>query len=635
MASRLPGLARLALLCVLAGCAATSNGLEPSLRTAIGTSDTAKGARKALIVGIEHLYAGDLEAASRAFNRGLEIEPRDPHLNFLNGYVYELRAEASGPGMLDLAEIGYRLALREDPGHWLAAWRLGLLAARRQRLPEARDAFARALSVNPGHGPSAYGLAAVSYELGDLPTAAAALAEVPPAERQAPLVLRANAIVQAALGHDAEAERALEAYRRTAPERAAHKVERRMRDWQRWRAQSKTPSGGALAEQMAAPTATPGEMTSDMPDSALPMSNEAPAPAAPAPAETPAVTVSTTTDTAPEPSPRMVLLDVVLLQQETSTASAHGINLLAALQVQLGATLIDATRNQSVDGRTGAITRHESSARDAWSISVPSVTYALNIANAQNTNSEVVSRPSVLAYDGEESEVFIGSELTYVAGGVNSGRSYNKEVGVSLTARPQFLGDGRLKLEVRTEFTNFIPSSAPGSFEESVATTKSRTRVSAELALGQTLALAAGRTHRDTHSRGGVPILRDIPILQYFFSTSERSRSDGALLILLTPRRALLSDGNQAPRHLTDAVAKSGDPAANAALDALRARNAHWFNPTSTALAAMHLLESSDTALEFRRGDLQFGGIEAIEAEKIPAPRYRQVLDDLVELLYF
>lgn len=592
------------IACALVGCAGLGDSaLDPDLRAALGPTDGAHAARKALAEGISRLNAGDLEAASSAFNRGLEVEPDDPHLNFLNGYVYELRAEGGQPGLLDLAEIGYRLAVRDDPDHWLAAYHLGVLHARRQRFADARAAFARALTGNPGHAGSAYGLAAASYALGDLESAAAALAEVPRAAARHPLVQRANAIVNAALGEDAAADAALAGYRDRAGPRAARNVARRMAAWRRWRgeaeqiAQADGVSGGYGGAPVAEPT---------------PGAAEPPTPGA-------------------APAPRMVLLDVVLLQQERSSASSHGINLLSALQVQLGATLIDATRNQSIDGRTGAITSHQATARDGWSISVPSVTYALNIANAQNSNSEVVSRPSVLAYDGRESEVFIGSELTYVAGGVNSGRSYNKEVGVSLVARPQFVDDRRLQLEVRTEFTNFVPSAAPGSFDESVATTKSRTRVFAELEVGQTLALAAGRTHRDTDDRGGVPILRDIPIIQYFFSSAARSRSDGALLVLVTPRLPLVSGRDGAPpEHMGHAPGRSPEDA-----ERLRERHRHWFSPTSTALAAMHALAEGDLADEFRRGDLQFAGIESIEAESLDRPRYRQVLDDLVDLLYF
>lgn len=585
------------------GCASGQpQALSPAVMAALGPDARARGIGRALVAGLEHLNRGELAAAGAAFNRGLELDPRHPHLNFLNGFVYELRADDGDPSRLELAEIGYRLALRFDPDHWLAAYRLGVLDARRQRVAQARDAFAQALALRSDHAPSAYGLAVASYRLGDPQTAAVALARLPESVHQRPDVRRASALVHAALGDDAAAREALSAYQQVAAPAVARNTARRVDDWR---------VAHARAEQVAGDPA--GDASSG---------GGAPSPATPRPRPA-------------EPPPQMVLLDVVLLQQELSSASAHGINLLSALKVQLGGTLIDATRSNTVDGRTGAVRDASQSARASMSISVPSVTYALNIANAQNSTSEVVSRPSVLAYHGQESEVFIGSELTYIAGGVNSGRSYNKEVGVSLTARPEFVGDDRIKLEVRTEFTNFIPSTAPGSFQESVATTKSRTRVNAELRIGQTLAIAAGSTTRETETHGGVPILRDIPIVQYFFSTATRSKSQGALLILLTPRRAEEVDAAGEVRHLSTQLARSKDPRAPEAIRALQARYRHWFTPTSTPLKAMHQLLDTGLSGEFRRGDLSFSGLEGVDEPPTgQRPRHRRVVDDLVDLLY-
>lgn len=561
-------------------------------------------ARAHLADGLRALNDGALESASAAFNRGLEVEPRNANLNFLNAFAYHARVEAGETALAELAEVGYRLALRFNPNHWLAAWQLGRLLQRDGRLPEARDQFANAVLTRPGHAPSVYSLAAASYALGDPQTAASVLDRLAAPERDRPAVQRAQAMVSAALDDRPTAQAHLARYRSAAPAWAADRAATRLAEWGDVydRASARGPTADTVFAQGAMPAATPSPSSPD---------------AAP---------------------PKAVVLDVVLVSQETATAASRGINLLSALEVQFGGTLINTTRTTARDVTTGAVTSFSDTTNSDLTISVPSVTYSLNIANSGDSHTEIVARPTLLAHDREESEVFIGSEITYVATGTQGGQSYNKEVGVTLRARPDFLADGRIRLRVSTEFSSFLPTAAPGSFDEALATIKNRSTVTAEMRVGQTLAIAAGTTQRKSHLRQGVPILRDIPILQYFFSTDQESSAAASLMILLTPRTPTHVDPAGALAGLTDNV--SGERRTPAAVNALKRRYRDWFEPTSNTLVAMHRLLGSDLHREFRRGDIQFAGLDGIpeptqEDPTTEVPRYRAVIRDFLDTLYF
>lgn len=601
------------------GCARPRPASLDVLSARVGVAGPDR-AQRAMLDGLDALATGDLAAAGRAFALGLEADPRHPHLNFLAAHVYDLRAAAGEPRVVEQAEVGYRLALRFDPNHWLAAYHLGRLYARQEKLQRARDAFARAVANHPGHAPSHYGLAVASYRLGDARTAAAAL-EGLPAKIDSPTVARARAIVYAALGDPQSAGSALARYGEVAPDWAVTQTRARVSAW-----------NSVYAQGPAA--ATPGSLmdasddSSDTSDDSSDASEDA--------RETPEghrdVRAENRDGPAPPRDAGMALLDAIIIEQSYSDASAHGINLLSALQVQFGGTLIDATRSRTIDGQTGATTAAGQETRSSLSIGLPAVTYALDIANAQNTQVEVVARPSVMIYDGKEAEVFLGNEVTYVTGGLDGGDSFSKEVGIRLKATPRFLPDGRIELSVATEVSSLGGVATPGTLQQAVGTRKSTTRVTARVAPGQTLAIAAGSASRESRDRQGVPILRDIPVVQYLFSRSESSRVRTSTLVLLTPRPVPTVDADGRPRSLAGG---RSDPESEA-LAALRERHRDWFAPTSNTLAVMHDLHDARVRTEFRRGDLQFAGMDALEAPpRGPAPRHRQLADDLLEFLYF
>ena len=56
-----------------------------------------------LRAGIRALEEGHLSDASAGVNRALEYDPQNPHLHFLNGLIYHLRAEAGDSSQYEMA----------------------------------------------------------------------------------------------------------------------------------------------------------------------------------------------------------------------------------------------------------------------------------------------------------------------------------------------------------------------------------------------------------------------------------------------------------------------------------------------------------------------------------------------------
>jgi general secretion pathway protein D len=597
-------------------------------RLRLPPSDLGDGAEAHLALGIKNLEGGNLEAASAEFNRGLKYDPRHPLLNFLNGYAYHQEARGGKTTQGELAEVGYRLALQFDPRMRPAAVQLGYLAIERRNWRQAQNEFARALLIEPDDPGVLYALAYASYLAGDAATARDALARLPAKALAHPEVIRARAVVAAAVGERDEAAAHLAAYAATEPDaKQRDRLARRVGQW--------TDLQRSLERKQA-------QLMQVDPE-------RAPAPSPPA-SQRPAGSSFTGTTATPKSSDKkdsaasnrsdlkMVILDCIIIRREEVTSSSRGVNLLDGLQLQFGGTLVNFSDTSTKD----LITQADSTATRTFTKSInltfPTVTYSLNIANAQDSSSRILGRPSIIAQDGEQSEFFLGSEITYItsAGTGTFGSSTSKEVGLQLKVRPEFLEDDRIKLDVEAEFLAFEPVASSGTFQQAVQTAKNRARITATMEFGRTLIIGGGSESLETDLSKGVPVLRDIPFVQTLFSTRSKSRTERSVLMLVTPRR---------PTSLTDETAmdaaiKELSGAEN--LDPeqvrqLKERYRVWFNPTSNIVLALARMSETPLYHEFRQGDFRLfdvdgdGDLDLVHSES----RADRILREALEWLDF
>jgi type II secretory pathway component GspD/PulD (secretin) len=173
--------------------------------------------------------------------------------------------------------------------------------------------------------------------------------------------------------------------------------------------------------------------------------------------------------------------------------------------------------------------------------------YSVNIANASDERVSVLARPHLTALSGTSARFLAGGELIYKVAGNISGDIKPYPFGTTLNVTPTLLrttaedGTPRVHLKVEAGRTSVL---ALLNADPSQPTPFSKVTVAGEavLTLDQTMTLS-GLSQRESQSgRSGVPILRDIPILKYFFSTRTTVNSDTAVIILLTPRMAAFAD---------------------------------------------------------------------------------------------
>ena len=138
--------------------------------------------------------------------------------------------------------------------------------------------------------------------------------------------------------------------------------------------------------------------------------------------------------------------------------------------------------------------------------------------------------------------------------------------------------------------------------------------------LGDTLILGGLSEKETTNTRDGVPLLQDVPLLQYLFSAQQKTDYQKSVLILITPRPAnytWLSDQSKAQ------YAKTPDDPFTPSLDVLRARYQDWFKPYPNLASVFYHLNAADLYRDFRTGDVTLEAWDRMDSTSL---RLKQAL---------
>ncbi|MBE0529447.1 MAG: hypothetical protein IH626_01385 [Rhodospirillales bacterium] len=563
--------------------------------TAISLTAQTSAVKELVRAGTRALEDGKLEEASRLINLALKLDITNSDLQFFNGLTYHLMGTAGDSSKFDLAEQGYSRALKFDPGNLAARYQLGLLYMDQRRYSLAQGHFA-AVALHRGDDPAVlYSLATASYYARDPKTAEAALKrlmEVAPEARERPNVLKARALALAAMDERGGAAEFVAAYRQAAADtRAIKRLERRVDSWQSF---YDSDAKVLLAQYGANPYGSDSN-----PYGAQASPNAPGAPGAPS-----AVGI-------PQPDSgfadsSMVVVDVVLIGTQEDARNSRGINLLNGLQLQFGDPLtgtagfgLTTTKtkdylNSGLAQSTQTITRM---------ISIPAVTYSLNIANSADANNQILAKPSLVAQAGQTSEFFSGTEIlaAAVSGGNGDSVSVQKEVGVKLAVTPEILPDDMIRLHVVAERTFLTDPSNSVVFEFRLDTTKTNVNSTVTMKFGETLVLG-GLSERETNKiADGVPLLMDIPIVSLLFSQRVEREFERSILILMTPRRPIYA--RQSVENRQKRIDELSDLERD--VDRLEQRHKDWFTQRPTFNEIIGKLQGREFFEEFRTGDIQ------------------------------
>lgn len=527
--------------------------------------------------GLAALDAGDFLKASATFNGMLVNRPRNATAHFLNGLTYHLMARAGDSSRYVLAKIGYQSALRFEPSAWVAAYQLGHLYYEQKSFAAAQEQFAYALLYDERNVRLLLDLAAASYYARDLPSALGAIKLAEEAAPSNQAVLMAATMIYSANNLPDEAQDRLQRYQTVAVS-GDHlpRLTDRVGDW------------GAFYQRrdylyLAQTDDSSDEETSDSDDTSESDDEEI--------EEIEEIEVA-----------KMLVVEAAIIRVEGGASTRKGLNLLESLVVTLSGDL-SFSRDKEVDKLTGFRTSDDQTTSITGSVSTGSITYSLNIANASVERAELIARPALIALDGEESAFFAGSteHLAIVSDNVTDIEEI--DVGVTLTITPTFLTNDIVQLAVEIERDFFAPTTLT-TFGESFRTTKTTMTASVIMRFGETLILSGLTQKESFYNETGVPFLKDIPGVQYFFNREEDIVEETTILILLTPKRPAYA------YRTGDSGASGGSKSGTTSSDNLgrfKSRYEEEFSPAPTIEKIFDNLQTSDIYREFRTGDIIVG----------------------------
>ena len=162
---------------------------------------------------------------------------------------------------------------------------------------------------------------------------------------------------------------------------------------------------------------------------------------------------------------------------------------------------------------------------------------ALLVALANDTDSNILSTPSLLTLDNEEASILVGQEVPVITGSAAGSNNDNpfqtvsrKKIGIKLEVTPQINEGDVVQLAIRQEV-----SSLSGQTETDIITNK-REISSTVLVDNGSVVILGGLIDDDIQeSTAKVPLLGDLPIVGRGFRTDKTKRVKRNLMVFIRP----------------------------------------------------------------------------------------------------
>ena len=171
-------------------------------------------------------------------------------------------------------------------------------------------------------------------------------------------------------------------------------------------------------------------------------------------------------------------------------------------------------------------------------ITVDSVTGLIR-AIAEDSNSNVLATPQILALDNEEAEFEVGESIpineTTTTNNVTSSNFKTQDVTLKIKIKPQINKVTRfIKLKIDQDIRDFSPQKIETS--QGVATTTRRAVTTVVVRDRDTIAMGGLMRDQLTDTENKVPLLGDIPVLGWLFKSKGSTVQKVNLLFFLTPQ---------------------------------------------------------------------------------------------------
>lgn len=168
---------------------------------------------------------------------------------------------------------------------------------------------------------------------------------------------------------------------------------------------------------------------------------------------------------------------------------------------------------------------------------------ALLLALANDSDTNVLSTPSLLTLDNEEASILVGQEVPVITGSTAGSNNDNpfqtitrQDVGISLKVEPQINEGNAVKLKINQEV-----SSLSGLTASDIITNKRQIETTVLIDDGDVIVLGGLIDDDVQESAAKVPLLGDLPLIGRLFRSDKTKRLKRNLMVFMRP--TIIRDG--------------------------------------------------------------------------------------------
>lgn len=156
---------------------------------------------------------------------------------------------------------------------------------------------------------------------------------------------------------------------------------------------------------------------------------------------------------------------------------------------------------------------------------------------SSNGAANILSEPSILCIDNQESSIYVGKTESISSGvtqGVGTGITQNytrQDIGLTLKIKPRLSNDNKVLLGVTAKLEDIEPN----SIVDRPSTTKREVLTSAIVNNGESVIIGGLIREKNDQVNSDVPFFSEIPLLGNLFKNKETAQDRINLVIILTP----------------------------------------------------------------------------------------------------
>jgi tetratricopeptide (TPR) repeat protein len=479
------------LLCCLTGCSSLqTNSTESSKPSSAVTDYTLQARRLAVVDAIKN---GQFDQAKKLAEELVLVDPKSAISHLLLGLSYHSQGDAES---LNLASSGYNASRQFAGQDMWPNYLAGVVAMQQQNAQQAMESFSTAVLADPDNPYAFEGLAAAAYLSGRLTIAEHAAQRALHLQPDSAIAWRMLALTLAAQGNGQQLAAVLD--------QKPLQVTQEQQYWLKTRTQN-------LLRTRQVDEYTQLALNEDE-DQEVRIIKRRVIPAKAA-------------------ASQQLTVDVTLILSDKRNTSRTGVNLLDGLQAVFG---YDRTLTSTKFRETGFPEINTSNRTITRSISIPDVTYNLNIFNRGDRYYDAIARPSLTAFVGETSRFFIGDQLNVNVAGIQSAQIEKINVGVSMKIVPSLITEDGARFQLEVD-RSFLSDTNAGTFTQAVGTFKQTVSATADIKFGETLILSGLSESVGDNTESKTPIVGDIPVIKTFFSNRNTLKRARSAIILVTP----------------------------------------------------------------------------------------------------